>query len=159
MIHATRTSFSIRSTDRNQKQRTPVAYYQYHNGIWTVVYGEDLDSPDDTKQMKDFDREMEKLRRDFILKNTRSEQYAKNSPPLGCFCLGVIWYNKPMKKIIFFLINLLAVSGGLTFMYASITGGDVLMAKIVEGEWGRILNGIVGIAIFMSVFTRIANNK
>jgi hypothetical protein len=90
MIHPIRTSFSIHSTGRNQEQRTPMAYFQYRNGIWTVSYGERFDSPVDRIQMKEFNEEMEKLRREFIQKDTRSEQSAKNGPSLGCSCL---WRN------------------------------------------------------------------
>ncbi len=58
-----------------------------------------------------------------------------------------------MKKIILFLIQVLAIIGALTFIYYAIVGGEVFMAKLVGGIWGRILNGLVGLGVLVNVFT------
>ncbi len=64
-----------------------------------------------------------------------------------------------MKKLIFFIIKLLAIAGGLAFIYASITGEGLVTAQLVNAEWVRVADGVIGLAIFMSVFTRLSDTK
>lgn len=56
-----------------------------------------------------------------------------------------------MKKIFLFLIQVLAIIGALTFIYYAIFGGDVFMAKLIGGVWGRMLNGLVGLGVLVNV--------
>lgn len=45
----------------------------------TIVYGEVMDSPADYVAMQEINKEMRMVHREFLIKNARSEEWARNT--------------------------------------------------------------------------------
>ncbi len=66
--------WTIKCTERNTKGRTMfVKYYRHSKEKITSIKGEILDSEDDYNSIIELNKSMEKVRREFIIKNWKSE--------------------------------------------------------------------------------------
>ncbi|MFA6397895.1 MAG: hypothetical protein WDK96_03595 [Candidatus Paceibacterota bacterium] len=69
--------FTIYSTGRNERGRTPFVEYHKEDGKITLRHGELIDSPLDYQAQREMNKIMEDVRRDFIVMSRRSEESAK----------------------------------------------------------------------------------
>lgn len=79
MIRNILAQHEIRSTGKNENGRTPMIVIMCNGTKRTIVRGEVMDSPTDYAAMQQINAEMKLVHREFLIKNARSEQRARNT--------------------------------------------------------------------------------